>query len=100
MAAVHSPVDSSALFFSITSSVFSIWRRDCNPYGVTKIIRVLLIEDNPIDVRLMRADFLKFGSGEFDLTAVEHLSESIRFLNEYPIEIILLDLVLHDAAGM
>ena len=100
MAAVHSPVDSTALFFSITSSVFSIWRRDCTPYGVTKLIRVLLIEDNPIDVRLMRADFLKFGSGEFDLTAVEHLSEAIRFLNENSIDVILLDLFLQDAAGL
>ena len=98
MAAVHSPVDSTALFFSITSSVFSIWRRDCIPEGVTKLIRVLLIEDNPIDTRLIRADFGKFGSGEFDLTAVEKLSEAIRFLNENPIDVILLDLFLQDAA--
>src|SRR3989454_3070606 len=48
----------------------------------------------------MRADFLKFGSGEFDLTAVEHLSEAIRFLNENPIDVILLDLFLQDAAGL
>ncbi|PYS20362.1 MAG: hypothetical protein DMG11_29660, partial [Acidobacteria bacterium] len=67
---------------------------------MTKLIRVLLIEDNPIDVRLMRADFLKFGSGEFDLTAVEHLSEAIRFLKENPIDVILLDLFLQDAAGL
>ncbi|HYR89238.1 MAG TPA: response regulator [Terriglobia bacterium] len=68
--------------------------------GVTKPIRVLLIEDNPVDVRLMQADFRKFGSGEFDLTAVEHLSEAIRFLNNNSIDVILLDLFLQDAAGL
>ena len=63
-------------------------------------IRVLLVEDNPIDLRLLSADFRKFGSAEFDLTAVHSLSEAVRILQENRIDVILLDLFLEETTGM
>src|SRR6266446_3315685 len=76
MAAVHSPVDSIALFFSITSSVFSIWRRDCTPYGVTKLIRVLLINENSIDVILLDL-FLQDAAGLETLSRVREAAPEV-----------------------
>jgi signal transduction histidine kinase len=62
--------------------------------------RVLLVEDNPIDARLLRADFKAIGSAEFELIAVETLAEANRVLSETEIDVVLLDLFLEDTAGL
>ena len=65
-----------------------------------KSIRVLLVEDNPVDARLMGADFDRSGSARFELTAVERLSDAIYFMKQNHVDVVLLDLFLEDSAGL
>ncbi len=60
-------------------------------------IRVLLVEDNPADVRLVRELMADAGAGNFQLTHVEKLGEARALLIRDPFDAVLLDLVLPDA---
>ena len=63
-------------------------------------IKILLIEDNPGDARLLR-EFLKEPHGSpFELVHVDRLSEALSSLARESYEIILLDLSLPDAHGL
>ena len=62
--------------------------------------RVLLIEDNPIEARILSADFQKKAAAEFDLISVRGLAEAFQVLTQNPIDVILLDLFLEDSAGL
>ncbi len=64
-------------------------------------IHVLLIEDNPGDVRLLRELLgnTGAGAGAFVLTHVDRLAAGIRHLEERAIDVILLDLSLPDSQG-
>lgn len=61
-------------------------------------IKVLLVEDNPVDARLAAA--LLGADGEFQLIHVERLSEATRQLSEQHFDAVLLDLMLPDSSGM
>jgi len=63
-------------------------------------IRVLLVEGNPEDVRLVRGMLARAGAKKFDLTHVNRLGEAVRRLREEPFDVILLDLSLPDAHGL
>ena len=63
-------------------------------------IHVLLIEDNPGDIRLVRELFAQTGNGQFTLTHVGRLDAGIRCLSESLIDVILLDLSLPDSQGI
>jgi len=63
-------------------------------------MQVLLIEDNPGDVRLLRELLGNTRAGTFVLTQVDRLTAGIRHLNECPIDVILLDLSLPDSHGI
>jgi signal transduction histidine kinase len=63
-------------------------------------IKVLLVEDNPGDARLLREALAEIARARFDLTHVERLGEAIRRLEEERFDIILLDLSLPDAHGL
>ncbi|MBS0170189.1 MAG: PAS domain S-box protein [Nitrospira sp.] len=65
----------------------------------TGSIHVLLIEDNPGDVRLLRELLGNTGAGAFTLTQVDRLAAGIRHLEESTIDVILLDLSLPDSQG-
>ncbi|MBI2149528.1 MAG: response regulator [Acidobacteria bacterium] len=65
-----------------------------------KPVRVLLVEDNPVDFRLLSADFVRIGPEEFELKAVTRLSEAVRVLGETGMDVVLLDLFLEDASGL
>lgn len=65
----------------------------------TGSIHVLLIEDNPGDVRLLRELLGNTGAGAFVLTQVDRLAAGIRHLEERAIDVILLDLSLPDSQG-
>src|SRR5580692_1820047 len=64
------------------------------------IKKVLLVEDNPGDARLLREMFNEDGSLDFDLACVSFMSEAERHLATRTVDIILLDLGLPDAQGL
>lgn len=75
----------------------------CGPRGGrdgTQPIRVLLIEDNPGDVRLVREALGGVGSVQFALTCADRLSTGLARLADGGIDIVLLDLALPDSQGL
>jgi two-component system cell cycle sensor histidine kinase/response regulator CckA len=67
---------------------------------VERPIRVLLIEDNPFDVRIIQ-DILSQAEGTpFEITAAARLSEGLNHLNTGGFDVLLLDLNLPDQKGL
>ena len=64
-----------------------------------KVLKILLIEDNPGDARLIEEFLSETESSGLELEWVERLSEGIERLNKGDIEIVLLDLSLPDSTG-
>lgn len=67
---------------------------------MTGPIRLLLVEDNPGDARLIRESLREAASLDFTLTHAERLSEALQRLEEAPADLVLLDLSLPDAHGI
>jgi diguanylate cyclase (GGDEF)-like protein/PAS domain S-box-containing protein len=68
---------------------------------MTSINRLLLVEDNPGDARLLREMFNEQGgSRSTEVTHVERMSEAEKHLAEHAVDIVLLDLGLPDAEGL
>jgi two-component system cell cycle sensor histidine kinase/response regulator CckA len=63
-------------------------------------IRVLLVEDNPGDARLVQETLAEVDIPEFELTHVERLSQARQRLAEEQFDVVLLDLVLPDKPRM
>ena len=63
-------------------------------------IKVLLVEDNPGDARLLRETLVEAGAVQFELTHVERLSEALQRLSEQRFAAVLLDLLLPDSMGL
>jgi signal transduction histidine kinase len=63
-------------------------------------IRVLLIEDNPGDARLIREILARARGAQFELERVERLSTALERLNTGGVDAILLDLTLPDSSGL
>lgn len=64
------------------------------------LVKVLLIEDNPIHVRLVRQLLAGCKSPQFDLVTATRLSEGIHCLAAGDIDLILLDLTLPDSQDL
>jgi diguanylate cyclase (GGDEF)-like protein/PAS domain S-box-containing protein len=64
------------------------------------IDKVLLVEDNPGDARLLREMFNEQGSSNTGLAIVASISEAEKYLAEHAVDIVLLDLGLPDAQGL
>lgn len=64
------------------------------------IKRVLLVEDNPGDTRLLRGMFNEDSSLNVDLTFVSCMAEAERHLAAHAVDAVLLDLGLPDAQGL
>ncbi len=64
-----------------------------------KNTRILLIEDNPGDTRLVREALAEAGAARFDLVAKMDLASGLAALAAQPVDAILLDLTLPDSAG-
>lgn len=62
-------------------------------------IRLLLVEDNPLDTRLLREYLQRMAKVSFQVTAVERLDCALAFLDANTVDIIVLDLVLPDSRG-
>ena len=63
-------------------------------------IRILLVEDNPGDARLLRELLRESGSLSFDLTHVDRLADARARMEAEGADVILLDLSLPDAHGL
>ncbi len=63
-------------------------------------IRVLLVEDNAVEARLVREYLSEAGAGQYDVTHAERLEESLRHINDAVFDVILLDLGLPDGHGL
>jgi len=60
-------------------------------------IRVLLVEDNPGDARLVRETLAEVRSARFDLTHVTRLDDARQSLEKEQYDAVLLDLFLEDS---
>lgn len=63
-------------------------------------IRVLVVEDNPTDVRLLRQLLTDTGAVQFDLTHAERLSQALEYLKDRVFDVVLLALGLPDTRGL
>jgi diguanylate cyclase (GGDEF)-like protein/PAS domain S-box-containing protein len=64
------------------------------------IKKLLLVEDNPGDARLLREMLNEDGSRDTELTHVQRMSDAEEHLAKHAVDIILLDLGLPDAQGL
>lgn len=62
-------------------------------------VRILLVEDNPGDARLLREAIRDAEGLSFELTHVERLDEAIKQLEAQTFDVLLLDLSLPDSEG-
>jgi len=66
-----------------------------------QLIRVLLVEDNPGDARLLQEELREFSaSTHFHVVHVDRLSEALRMVSETRLDAVLLDLSLPDGHGL
>jgi PAS domain S-box-containing protein len=63
-------------------------------------MKILLVEDNPGDARLIRVYLSEAGMAAFDLVHVDRLAEGIKRVREDGFDVVLLDLSLPDASGL
>ncbi len=63
-------------------------------------IRILLVEDDPDDVEILRKSLQEIRNPAYEIIAASKVEEALRLLNEKPFEIILLDLSLPDSHGI
>jgi signal transduction histidine kinase len=68
--------------------------------GVGEKLEVLLVEDNPGDVRLVKEMLLEAGGNQFALKHVETVDQGLASLAQEDFHIILLDLSLPDGYGL
>lgn len=65
-----------------------------------KCIKILLIEDNPGDVRLIQDMLKEAGAAQFELEHADRLSSGLERLNMREFDVILLDLGLPESYGL
>ena len=63
-------------------------------------IRILLVEDNPGDARLVEILLSEVDAPRFAITHAERLGEALQWLEEQAFDVILLDLSLPDSSGL
>jgi signal transduction histidine kinase len=63
-------------------------------------MRILLVEDNPGDARLLREVLRMERPGEFEVVETDRLSRAIEYLEEQGFDMVLLDLSLPDSSGL
>ena len=66
----------------------------------SKIIKVLLIEDNPGDTRLLREMLKEATDSLFEVEAADRLASGLDYLKSNPVDAVILDLGLPDSQGL
>src|SRR4051794_27569561 len=66
----------------------------------TRPIHVLLVEDNPGDVRLLQESLREVGEHDLQLFAEGRLATALDRLKQGDVDVVLLDLTLPDARGI
>lgn len=66
----------------------------------SELVKILLIEDNEADVRLIREILLEAVNFNFELDHVSYLSDALDRLSQGRVAIVLLDLTLPDSTGL
>jgi len=67
---------------------------------ISKPVDVLLVEDNPGDVRLFRENLTEAGAAQYNLTCAPHLAGALRRLDDECYDVVVLDLTLPDSRGI
>jgi CheY-like chemotaxis protein len=62
--------------------------------------KILIVEDNPGDVYLIKEILKRYKPGVFDVTSAERLDEGLAILEHEALDLILLDMNLPDSHGM
>ncbi len=65
-----------------------------------KKLRILLVEDNPGDARLVEEALKESGEQNYELAHVDRFQKAVDTLKELPFQLILLDLTLPDSQGV
>ena len=68
--------------------------------NLNKLTRILLIEDNPSDSRLITESLSPAGEARFEVTVAERLESGKNLLDEEAFDAVLLDLNLPDSDGL
>ena len=68
--------------------------------AMNKAIRILLIEDNPGDARLLRETISESGAAAFTLQHADRMSRGLEILDRDEVDLVLLDLSLPDCQGL
>ena len=68
--------------------------------ATSRMLRVLLIEDDDADARLVQHMLAKTGKVAFSVRRVSRLADAVTVLDEEPFDVVLLDLSLDDARGL
>jgi len=66
----------------------------------SEIMKILIVEDNPGDMILLREVFKEFGNGEFKLNCVDRLTDALKELSGSEVDAVLLDLSLPESTGL
>lgn len=67
---------------------------------MSESIRILLVEDNPADARLLAEFLAEVENTQFELVRVERLGDALQRLGNERFDVMLLDLSLPDAQGL
>jgi len=67
---------------------------------ITKTINILLVEDNPVDSRLIQELLRDASLKRFHIVTMATLSDALNFLSENDVDVVLLDLGLPDSQGL
>ena len=68
--------------------------------GAPQLVRVLLVEDNPGDARLLQEYLSDGGQTYFQLVHESRMSSALQRLQQEPCDVLLLDLSLPDSSGL
>ena len=63
-------------------------------------VKILLVEDNPGDVELLRHTLRQVPGARFELVHVTRLTDAIKLLRQEPADVLLVDLGLPDSQGL